>query len=109
MEPCRSEKPSSLGDAAAGVPRAMVLGLRPDRLRRAEPGDPCALDATVAGVEDLGDRCDVRLRVGDAELVARRPAGELSRWTAAGPATRVAFEPAEALLFEPGPHGARVR
>lgn len=98
-----------LGDAAAGPPRALVLGLRPDRLRIAEPGDPCALDATVAGVEDLGDRCDVRLRVGHAELIARRPAGELSRWTAAGPAARVAFEPAEALLFEPGPHGARIR
>ena len=98
-----------LGDAAAGVPRAVVLGLRPDRLRMAEPEDPCALEATVAGVEDLGDRCDVRLQVGHAELVARRPAGELSRWSVARAAARVAFEPAEALLFEPGPHGARIR
>ena len=107
-----------LGDPAAGSPRAVVLGLRRDRLRRdrlrpdrfrlAEPEGPCALEATAAGVEDLGDRCDVHLQVGHAERVARRPAGELSRWTVTGTAARVAFEPAEALLFDPGPHGARV-
>ncbi|MDG1986134.1 MAG: hypothetical protein P8M11_16385 [Planctomycetota bacterium] len=90
-----------LGDAAAGSPRAVVLGLRPDRFWLAEPEGPCALEATAAGVEDLGDRCEIHLQVGHAERVARRPAGELSRWTVA--------RPAEASLFDPGPRGARIR
>ena len=84
-----------------------VLGVRPDQLRMAEAADACQLDAAVLGVEDLGDRCDVRLEVAGAELVARRPAAELGRWEP-GSSARVAFDASEVHLFEPGPHGRRL-
>ena len=84
-----------------------VLGVRPDRLRRGEVGDPCLLASEVIGVEDLGDRCDVRLEVEGAEFVARRPAGELARWVA-GSSVQVTFDPSDAHLFAPGPHGRRL-
>ena len=84
-----------------------VLGIRPDRLRRGEAGDPCLLASEVIGVEDLGDRCDVRLGIEGAELVARRPATELARWVT-GSSVQVTFDPIDAHLFAPGPHGRRL-
>ncbi|MEC7232391.1 MAG: ABC transporter ATP-binding protein [Planctomycetota bacterium] len=84
-----------------------ILGIRPDRLRMGEAGDPCLLGAEVIGVEDLGDRCDVRLGLAGTDLVARRPASELARWVA-GSSVQVTFEPSDAHVFEPGPHGRRL-
>ena len=84
-----------------------VLGVRPDRLRMGEAGDPCLFGAEVIGVEDLGDRCDVRLGLDGMELVARRPASELARW-GAGSSVHVAFDSSDVHLFEPGPNGRRL-
>ena len=84
-----------------------VLGIRPDRLRLGEAVDPCSLRAEVVGVEDLGDRCDVRLLTEGQELVARRSASELARWEA-GATVQVAFDPSDVHVFESGPHGLRL-
>jgi ABC-type sugar transport system ATPase subunit len=88
----------------------LVLGVRPDALRRAEGAEEAKLHGRVALVEDLGDRCDIRLEVeGGPELVARRPASELEGWEAlaAGTVVPLTFDREEAHLFEAGPHGAR--
>ena len=84
-----------------------VLGIRPDRLRMGESGDSCLLCAEVIGIEDLGDRCDVRLGLDGVELVARRPSSELARW-GAGSSVQVTFESSDVHLFEPGPNGRRL-
>ena len=86
---------------------ALVLGVRPDKVRVLAPGE-AAPAATLAAegrlVEDLGDRVDVRLTLaGGAAWVARRPAGERAREGAA----LVALDLGAAHLFEPGERGAR--
>ena len=72
-----------------------------------ESSDPCLLGAVVIGVEDLGDRCDVRLGIEGAEFVARRPASELARWVT-GSSVQVTFDPIDAHVFETGPQGRRL-
>ena len=90
---------------------AVALGVRPDALRRASSDDQARVSARIVLVEDLGDRCDVRLEAEDGtELVARRPASELADWERLGANTLVplTFEREDAHLFEPGPHGKRL-
>lgn len=93
-------------DGLASDGRA-VLGVRPDRLRMGDASDAFLLDAEVIGLEDLGDRCDVRLGIAGAEFIARRPASELARWGAFS-SVQVTFDPSDVHLFEPGPHGRRL-
>ena len=52
-----------------------VVGIRPDYVRCA-PAEPGGLEATVAGVRDLGTVHLVDLRVGDAVVLARIAAGQ---------------------------------
>ena len=90
---------------------AVALGVRPDALRRASSDDQAKVAARIVLVEDLGDRCDVRLEAEHGtELVARRPASELADWERLGANTLVplTFEREDAHLFEPGPHGKRL-
>ena len=84
-----------------------LLGIRPDKLRMGDASDAFLLDAEVCGLEDLGDRCHVRLGIAGAELTARRPASELARWGACS-SVQLTFDPSDAHLFEPGPHGRRL-
>ena len=103
-------QPLELGGRHRERGGGLVLGVRPDALRRAQGAEEAMLHARVALVEDLGDRCDIRLEVeGDQELVARRPASELESWEAleAGTVVPLTFDREEAHLFEPGPHGVR--
>lgn len=96
---------------AAGAGGALVLGLRPDKVRvlPAEPATSglagaATLAADVRMVEDLGDRIDARLTLkGGTPWIARRPSGEHLR---AGQ-VRLALDLDAAHLFEPGDHGAR--
>jgi multiple sugar transport system ATP-binding protein len=87
---------------SAGLPNTpFLLGIRPEHLRQ----DASGIDATVDVVEPLGADTMVSCRVGAETLMARLP-GDAT--VAAGDAIRLAFDPADAMLFDLA-SGARVR
>ena len=91
---------------------ALVVGVRPDALRRAADPSEALLRGQLTLLEDLGDRCDLRFALeGGGEVLARRPASELDSWAsqAGEPQIALAFAREDAHLFEPGPHGALCR
>ena len=89
--------------------RPLVLGVRPEHLRRAEPGDAGggAFDALVEVVEPVGNEVFVNLRLGDAALVARLPPGTLPR-PGESLLLRVAVEHAHVFDGAPDADGARL-
>ena len=62
-----------LGEVALlpGAPSGRVLACRPEQLRRADPDEPGARDATVVEVRFRGPDAQVVLRLGDGEVTAR--------------------------------------
>ena len=84
-----------------------VLGLRPDRIRIGAAARASAWRTTgeVTGVERLGDRTDVTLRIGPHRLVAR-VAPETA--PAEGGPVEIGADPADVLLFAADGDGVRV-
>ncbi|MBB6599406.1 sn-glycerol-3-phosphate ABC transporter ATP-binding protein UgpC [Luteimonas sp. MC1825] len=89
--------------------RRLLLGVRPEHLLRAEPGDmdAGAFDALVEVVEPAGNEVFVNLRLGDHALVARLPPGVLPR-PGEALSLRVAVEHAHVFDGADGADGVRL-
>jgi glycerol transport system ATP-binding protein len=78
---------------------ALVLGIRPELVRRAEQGAPGALPAEVIGVQELGRHRLVTARIGGRELRIKLPEGAA---IAAGEAAWIELPPESTTLFADG-------
>jgi ABC-type Fe3+/spermidine/putrescine transport system ATPase subunit len=82
-----------------------VIGLRPERIAilppDADAGGRIALSGTVVERNALGPVLRFTLRCGEQRLVAVRLASDGAALPEAGSACRIAFDPADAQLFEP--------
>jgi ABC-type sugar transport system ATPase subunit len=87
--------PEPVRGAASRGP--LTIGVRPETLRLASPGDAQALAATIRHVEHLGHETLVHLRVGEVELTAR--ADGMRTWARDTP-VGVVFDAAELYFFD---------
>ncbi len=86
--------------------RACVLGIRPDQVAvTSDPREPGALPAGLEAIEQLGDRTDLVVRMGEQRIVARTAPDVALR---EGQEVGVRLNTAAAHLFEPGEDGRRL-
>ncbi len=104
------ELPGALCVAAGEHRGAIVLGVRPDALRLEAPETPGCLPAELELVEDLGDRCDLRFRVGGSLIVARQAGLSLTSGLESPSlgSAALALDLSAAHLFEASDEGRRL-
>lgn len=88
--------PAWLGPLEAQVGRDVILGIRPEDLRLAEPGS--GIPATVELAEPLGSELLLHVRAAGTDLTARLPAAvpPLS-----GSPVHLAVDPGKVHFFDP--------
>jgi glycerol transport system ATP-binding protein len=77
----------------------LLLGIRPEFVRRVPLDTPSALDATVIEVEDLGRHVLATARLGQQTLKVKLPEGEPIK---AGEACKLSFPPSWTTLYADG-------